>query len=160
MLKVSLVELFFRGFPETLLFLWAINLINMKKLTIKRWILLSSILTVVIYLIRMLPIQYGVNTLIAVVILIISEYLVNKLPLEKAIASSLIVITLLSICEFINFMLLRYLFNINTSKLMNEPLPKILLGIPSLVFFAAFVFVFYTFNKKKIMKGKIKNVLD
>lgn len=160
MLKVSLVELFFRGFPETLLFLWAIDLINIKKLNVKIWILLSPILTVVIYLIRMLPIQYGVNTLIAVVILITSEYLVNKLPLEKAIASSLIVVTLLSICEFINFIMLKYIFNIDTLKVMNEPLLKILLGLPSLVFFAAFVFVFYTFNKKRIMKGKIKNVLD
>lgn len=156
MLKVSLVELFFRGFPETLLFLWAINLINMKKLNVKNWILQSVVLSIIIYLVRLLPIQFGVNTLIAVVILILTEHYIDKLPLTKAISSSLIVVTLLSICEFINIAVLLYIFKANVQKMFEIPYVKITNSILSLILFIIFILLFSTFNKKINMGGTIK----
>ncbi|SMC24554.1 hypothetical protein SAMN02745134_02208 [Clostridium acidisoli DSM 12555] len=153
MLKVSFLELFFRGFPESILFIWAISLINMKKISKKVWLLLSIFLSIIVYMVRLLPIQFGVHTLITVVFLIISTNYFIKLPLTRAISSSLIVITLLSICEFINSVLLIHLFNIDILNLVNIPSKKILIYMPSLVLFAIFILIFNKFNKN-IAKGE------
>lgn len=148
MLKVSFLELFFRGFPESILFIWAISLINMKKISKKVWILLSIFLAILVYGVRLLPIQYGVNTLIIIVILIIGTYYIFKSPLTRAISSSLIVVTLLSICEFINITILIYLFKINIWKIINMPVKKVLFFSPSLILFILFILIFNNYNKK------------
>lgn len=153
MLKVSFLELFFRGFPESILFIWAISLINMKKISKKVWILLSIFLSIIVYTVRLLPIQFGVHTLITVVFLIIATSYFIKLPLTSAISSSLIVITLLSICEFVNSAVLIYLFNIDILNLVNVPSKKILIYVPSLALFAIFILIFNKFNKN-IEKGE------
>lgn len=156
MLKVSILEMCLRGFPESLLFLWAIDLINMKEFNIKKLFSFGFILTIVIYFVRLLPIQYGVNTLIAVGILITSEHFINKLPLEKAISSSLIVVTLLSICEFLNIAVLMYFFKATVKQMVTITYTKILTSIPSVILFVMFILIFNKFNRKIKMKGTMQ----
>lgn len=155
MLKVSILDMCFMGFSESLLLVWAISLINMKKLNIKIWILLSIFFTIIVYFLRMLPIQYGAHTLISVAILIVNAHYINKTPLIKSISSSLIVVILLFICEFVNIVLLMYLFKVNIQKMVNLPLQKTIVVLPSLMLFVIFILIFNNVNKKNIMKGNI-----
>lgn len=160
MLKVTILELCFRGFPECLLSIWAINLINMKKLNKKIWVLLSAVFAIAVYLVRMLPIQYGVHTLITVIFFVTSAYYISHISLVKAISSTLIVITLLSICEFLNFVIILYVFKMNIQKMFSVTWEKILATLPSLILFICFILIFNFVNRRNVMKGNTDNVSD
>lgn len=155
MLKVSLLELCLRGFPESLLFVWAINYINMKKINKRTWILLCIFLTIIVYFVRMLNIQYGAHVFIILVILIGSAHYISKLSLINSISSSLIVVILLSICEFANLIIITYLFKVNIQKIVNIPWMKFLILLPSLILFILFILIFNSINIKSISKGNV-----
>lgn len=150
MLKITFLELCLRGLPEMFLLIWGINYINMKKTNIKMYLTLSLFLALIVYFIRMLPIQYGVHTFITVLLLITMSYYVNKLSLIKSIKSCLIVVILLLVCECFNVFILSNILNDDVQVLFNNPLLKVILGVPSLIFYIFFVYMFKTFLNRNL----------
>ena len=87
-------------------------------------------------------------------IIIITNININKISIIKSISVSVSVIILQSICEFINMLMIRYLFKADLTKVWSNPLLKTLYGIPSLVLFVLLIIiinaVFNKFKKEEI----------
>lgn len=131
MIRLSISELFIRGIPEMMIFMWGIYVISKEAFNIKKWLFSSIFIAVLTFIVRMFPIQFGVHTVIDNV-LIVSISVIIGIPLLKAIYSILLMSLLLTLCEFLNVLLL----NILSTKIHFEginPITKAIIGIPSLI---------------------------
>lgn len=149
MLKLTLLEFFFRGIPEEFLIIFAVYAFSKTTVNIKKYIISSIFLVITIYFIRFLPIQYGVNMILGLITIIVLTVNINKIDIVKAIKASIIAITLECICEAINIFIIQYIFKIDVNYVFKEPTLKIVLGIPSLLIFAFFVTTYYIIMSRR-----------
>ncbi|MFT5872828.1 MAG: hypothetical protein ACI8WT_001765 [Clostridium sp.] len=139
MLRLSLIEFILRVIPEAFLIIMSINLFSYKRIDSKRYITSSIFIAISTYLVRMLPINYSVHTIINMIIFILISVSINKISIIKAISSVLKVIITISICEFINVVVLDKIMKLDIQTIYNEPLKKILYSMPSLVMFSIII---------------------
>lgn len=152
MLKLSLLEFILRTIPESFLIILAVHLLNCKKIEPKTYIISSIFIAISTYLVRLLPIHYGVHTIINMVIYILVATSINNINAIKAGSSVLEVIITISICEWINVAVLDNVMKLDLQVIFSEPLRKILYSTPSLVMFGITVFLFYKFRVKTRME--------
>jgi hypothetical protein len=149
-MEVSLLELFARGIPEGALFILASYIFSRKKINAKR--VLASILLFAFsgYLIRKLPVQPGVNSILSIFMLVAINNNVNKIEMIKSIKVSVIIFILQFLCEAINVFMLQYLFKIDLNYIFSNSYLKILYGIPSLLIATLGVGTYhFILNRKK-----------
>ncbi|MBU3110345.1 hypothetical protein [Clostridium lacusfryxellense] len=150
MIKLSFLELIIRGTPEEAIYMWACYILTKTKFELKRYLLSTTLLVLVTYLIRSLPISMGINVVLFLGVLILTNINVNKISIIKSISVSVSVIILESICEFINMLIIRYLFKADLTKVWSNPFLKTIYGIPSLVLFVILIIIITAvFNKSK-----------
>ncbi|MCY6370271.1 hypothetical protein [Clostridium ganghwense] len=154
MLKLSLLEFLLRTLSESFLFIFAAHVFSKNKITKKTFFVSSIILALLTYLIRLLPIHFGVHTILFLVVYILICALINKIEPIKAISSGLISIIILYICEWINLFILENLLNTRLEIVLKSTLPKILYGSPSLLLFGLILSTFYIIlsKKRKVLK--------
>lgn len=158
MLEITIVELILRAIPEAFLLILGGCIISRKSIDNKSYLIASMLFGVSTYLVRMLPIQFGVHTIIIIMIFILINTSLNKIPIRKAISSSLISIITLSICESINLFILNFL-KIDVQAIIDNPLLKTLYFMPSLALFALIILIFYVVIRRNKKEGS-KNVLN
>ncbi|MDK2918374.1 MAG: hypothetical protein PWQ37_1107 [Candidatus Petromonas sp.] len=148
MLRLSLLELFLRLIPEGIIISFALYILSNVKIDKKKLLISGVIFGISIYLIRLLPIHFGVHTILLIIIYIVISVNFNKINLLKAISSSLVTLMILSACDFINFFMIVHVFNISIEYLLKDPLTKTLLGLPGLGLFFIIILVFYKIKYK------------
>ena len=153
-MKLSIWELPFRSIPESMIFVFAIYVFSFTKLDTKKWLLPSLIMSVVTFVVRLLPIQPGVHTFILIIFHVIVAVLVSKMDILKAISSTLIAIILLFTCELLNIVTLLKVFKVQPEELEN-PIKKLMYGIPNLLVFGLIVYMVY---KRSAKKRNVSNV--
>lgn len=149
MLKLSALEFFFRTIPESFLIVMVAYIFANKKISRKRFIVASLILAVITYLVRLLPVGFGINTIINMIAFIIIGINIIKININISIISVFISVISISFCEWINGFVLNNILNI--TYISNSYL-MFIYYIPSLVMFASVVFIFY-FVRSKINRG-------
>ncbi len=152
MLKLQFIQIFLLGFPETFLCFWAINYINNNKIQLKVLFITSFIIDVIIYFVRLLPILYGAHTIISIVLFIIFTYKITNISLVRTISSCLIIMILMSFCEFFPIFIVEF-FNFNLQNVFSNPLFEVILFFPSLVIFVLFIILYNHLNIKYLLKG-------
>lgn len=148
LLRISLLEFILRIVPESFLSVLAIYLLNYKRINCQKYIVSSVFLALSVYLVRMLPINFGVHTIINIIILILITVSINKINTTKAISSVLKVIIAISICESINIVVLDKVMKFDLQIILNEPLSKMLYSAPSMVMFGIVILLFYKYKFK------------
>lgn len=157
MLRITLIEFFFRGLPEGFLFMFAVYAFSKTPINIKRYIISSVFFVPTVYLIRLLPIQYGVHTILSIMVINVLAVNTNKISIIKSIQTSLMAVILQYICEGINVFIIQYIFKADIMYLLSDPSLKILYGIPSLLIFAVIVFTYYFYSTRR---KKLKEVVN
>ena len=155
MLKLEPIEFFLRSLPECFLLILAIHSFSKIKIDKKKYIISSFICSVAIFLVRMLPINYGVHTILAMGITSILGVAINKIDVIKAIKGVLIVIILQFALEGMNIFIIENIFKADIDKVFADPVQKALYGLPSICMLAIIVVGYYIINYKK---GKLINV--
>ncbi|MDP4089601.1 MAG: hypothetical protein Q8930_10070 [Bacillota bacterium] len=155
MLKLAVLELFARGVPEGLLFVLAAYTFAGKRIDWKRYFLTATIYTVIVYLIRLLPIQLGINTIMALIGLIVLYVVINKLEIVQAIQVSIITVILEFLCEAVNVIIIKNILKVDIQYVFSRPDLKVLYGIPSLLIFMLVVAGYYVML---LRKGKLQRV--
>lgn len=150
MLKLSLIEFFLRLIPEGFLLALSIYAFSGTTLSKKRYIVAASVLSINTYLVRMLPINFGVHTILLLMLYIIVAVNISKIDMMMAIKLSLIATIILSICDFVNLFMLVKIFSISIENLLDDTFTKTMLGLPSLGLFFIIVFFFYKKNSRKL----------
>lgn len=149
MLHITILEIILRGIPETILLFLGVYIFSYTEISFKNLILSSLLLTAPLYLIRLLPIQFGVHTFLNLLILILLSVYVNKISTVKAISASLISTIILFICDAASYLLIMLLFKNNLSNILQDPMLKILYSMPSLLLFSIIIFVAYKIINSK-----------
>ncbi|OFI01556.1 hypothetical protein CLOACE_20730 [Clostridium acetireducens DSM 10703] len=152
MIELSIQEFFFRTILESFLLILAAYLLSYKSINKKLCFISAILLSLTVYLVRMLPIYYGVHTIINIMIYILLLVSINKITIIKAIPISLGISVILSMCEFINFIVIERLLKIKVSLINNSTI-KILCFMPSLLLFALILLIFYKVRYKNKKEG-------
>ncbi|MCM8710256.1 hypothetical protein M2651_04350 [Clostridium sp. SYSU_GA19001] len=143
MLKISLLEFFLRAIPETFLMVLIVHALSRMKINFKKYLLSSSIFSVMVYLIRLLPIQLGVHSILNLIVLIVLTVLINKVDIIKSTSSGLIAFIFTFLLEGANFYFIQSVLKKDINEVMTNPVSKVLTGLPSLILFGIFTIIYY-----------------
>lgn len=149
MLKLSIFEFFFRGIPEEFLVMFSIYVFSLKKIDAKKLIISGFIFGILVYLIRLLPIQPGVHTLILIPVMVLISTIINKIPLIKAISASILSVIIMYICEMINSLILIYVLRLNIEIAFENIFVKVGCFSISLILYLLFCLIIYFLVYKK-----------
>lgn len=149
-ISISLIELVVKGIPEGLLDVLAVFLLTRQAFVIKKYIIISVVFILSNYLIRLLPINFGVNTMIGLLILVLLFVFFTRTDVPKLIKSTIIILITLFLCEMANVAILTLIFGqAKLDEILLDPLLKAAYGVPSTVLFALSVFIMSKIVKKK-----------
>lgn len=149
MLKLSAFELLVRTIPEVLVLVFASYAFSKTKVDCKKYLLSSLILGVCVFVIRLLPINYGVHTILNIIVLTVIVIYINKIDTIKAIKSSVITPILLFILEGVNVMFLKIIVADKLDAIVTDPTLKTLYTLPSLLGLILIVCLYYNKMKKE-----------
>lgn len=142
MIKLSILEFFLRGIPESFVLVFTTFLFAKKSINKKAYFITGILYAVTVYLVRLLPIHLGVHTIIIAMIYVVISVLINKIPINKSIFYVLSEIIILMCCELINLFILSWL-KFDIKVILSTPAKKILYFTPSLILFISVVLLFY-----------------
>ncbi|TDT61299.1 hypothetical protein [Fonticella tunisiensis] len=158
MLKLSMLELFLRTIPEGFAFILASYALGRKAIDRDRYCISALLLGITIYLVRMLPIHFGVHTIIIIMIHILLTSAINKIETIKAVSAALVSTIIMFLSEWLNVFILNSFLNIRLEDVFKDPGMKLLYSSPSLIFFALTTIVLYrVFNKPKRGQSHVSN---
>ena len=149
MLKLTLLEFFLRTIPESFILIMALFILCDVKIKVKPYIISSILYGVCQYFIRILPINYGINTIIRIFVMILIMNQICKVEIILAIKSSLIITIVLFLLEWTNMIGLTFLLGDYMKVIFNNSTLKILYGIPSLILLEGLILIYYKTKKGK-----------
>ena len=101
------------------------------------------------FIIRKLPINYGVHTILNIFTLPIICTSINKISIVEATKSSIITTILLFVLEGVNVFFLSLIFKDSLTQVMSNPTLKTIYGLPSLAVLAIIGIGYYNYLGKK-----------
>ncbi|NLL30051.1 MAG: hypothetical protein GX258_03225 [Clostridiales bacterium] len=140
MLEVEFIEIFIRAMPEQVLLVIGSYILSKTKLNEKRILISGFVMGVALYAFRLLPVQFGVHTLFGICLLAVLNYKVNKINIIKSIQVSAINYIILFVSETILIFILQ-LLKINLDAVFADSILKTLIGTPSLLIYAIFIYI-------------------
>ena len=150
MLTVSFLELVTRGVPESFLFVYSVYIITNTKIDNKKYFLSSIMLALIGFFNRLLPISYGIHTILNIIVLVILSTCIIKINVLQSIKASLLICIIMFICEGVNMFLIQILYGDNIVKVLTNPVLKTLYGIPSLIMTTIIILIIkFLLNKKR-----------
>ncbi|WP_333859798.1 hypothetical protein [Clostridium sp.] len=151
MLKLHWIELFLRGIPEMFLVIWGISIICKTYFSLKKYVFLGIVMSILTFLIRSLPIYFGVHTIIIITMDVIIM-IIAGMPIVSSIYGTLVMFLSLSLSEFLNMLLLDFV-GINSTITPTDSIKKCILGIPSLVILFLIVIILnYVITRREKFK--------
>lgn len=149
MLSLTLFDYFARTLPEAFILILSINIFCGIKVEKNEYVICSILFSVLEYLVRRLPINYGVHTMINIIVMIVLITSIYKVDILMSIKASMISTILLFVCEALNMMLLNLLPGDSVQNLMANDITKNLSGIPSLIIYLVITWIIYVVKKRK-----------
>lgn len=150
MLELSLIECIFRLIPESFLMILSIYIFSKTEIDRKSYLKASIALAALIFIVRKLPINYGVHTIVCMIITICTISYISNIDMVMGIKGTILAYIFLFICEGINLFILKAVFKGEIENILNNNNLKTLFATPSLIIFSIILFIFY----KIIKKGK------
>ena len=156
--KILIFEYVFGYILQGFVFTLGIFAFNRQKIVLKKYILVSIVLSFFIFLVRLLPISFGVHTILNLLFLFLVCVLLLKMPIYTTIRSTLLVTVFLLASEIANIgIMIGILGQKEFERRMSIPIEKAVVGFPGALTFAFLVFLSYlilTKLKNKNMPAK------
>ena len=149
MLKLEPIEFFFRALPEGFLVILAIYVFSNTPINKKKYIITSLIGSCIAFAVRMLPIDYGVHTILAMAIIIILSVSINKIDIIKSIKAALIYSIFQLVAEGLNIFIIQNVLKADRNEVFSNVVLKTVYGLPSLVILGFIIFLYYIIRLKK-----------
>lgn len=154
MLKLTMFEFVIRSIPEVFVFMFAAYAFSKTRIDKKIYILSSLLLAVAVFVIRALPINYGVHTILNISFMTIISNSINKIEIISSVKAAIIMAIILFASEGINVFILKLLLGDRLTIILSNPILKTIYGLPSLVILASIVIGYYIFLGKR---NKLRN---
>ena len=130
--------------------IFGIYVFNRQKIEIKKYIAASTIAAIIAYLVRLLPISFGVHTIFDMLASIVICILLLKMPAINTIRSMSIVFVQIIVSEIISLGTMSIMIGKDrVDTLMNNPVQKAITGVPINLLFLLLVTLSYYIIKKK-----------
>lgn len=143
MIKLSLFEFVVRTIPEEFLFVLAVHAFSKTSINLKKYLWSGVLFSFAVYLIRLLPIQLGIHTILNLIIIIVLTSFINKIDVIKSIRAGIIIFILGFIFEGINVSFVQFVLKKDLNSIMNNSILRTLYGMPSLILFGIFIISYY-----------------
>ena len=91
MLELRPIEFLLRGLPEGFLVVFAIYIFSKTEIDKKKYLITSIIFSLIIYIVRLLPISYGVHMILSLLILLLIIVSYNKIDVIKGVKSIILI---------------------------------------------------------------------
>ena len=154
MLKLTMFEFVIRSIPEVFVFMFAAYAFSKTKIDKKIYILSSLLLAVAVFVIRALPINYGVHTILNISFMTIISNSINKIEIISSVKAAIIMAIILFASEGINVFILKFLLGDRLTMILSNPVLKTIYGLLSLLILASIVIGYYIFLGKR---NKLRN---
>lgn len=129
-----------------------------RKLEISKSIIAGVVITLFFYITRLLPIGFGIHTMINLLCMSVLAIFFLKIPAFAAIRSIIILLILVIMTELISVLLMTgILGQAVISNMMNDSLDKAIIALPSSILFAVFCVIAYIVSMKIKKKKSEKN---
>ncbi len=110
----------------------SVHMLSGKKTDWKKYMLTGILLGIIVYLIRQLPIHYGVHTIIILLIMIFIFIQLSKIPFYRAVASSVVFTMILYVSEIVTF-LMYSISGFDVNDISPDTINGILFSIPPII---------------------------
>lgn len=155
MLEQPIAALFLRMIPESILVFYASYIIINKKLDNKK-ILFSGILSgIIMYLVRMLPINFGVHTILGLLAYIGLLSKVHGIELFKSIKLSLTAMVIMFISDSATLYICVNMLNIPQQILFSKSIQSTLLSMLTLIIFSLILVLIKLVKKKRRIEYEV-----
>lgn len=149
MLELSLVECIFRLIPEGFLMILSIYIISKADIKKNSYLKSSILLCVLAFVIRQLPISYGVHTILCMISTMFISTYIGNIDIVKSIKGTILSYILLFLCEGINIGFLKIFLKEEFDSVLSDVTLKIMFATPSLFIFAFAIFIVLKVSKNK-----------
>ena len=139
-INIPFITFILQGIPEQIAVTTLAFIIANLPIRWNRIILTGSVLAFSAYLVRLLPIPFGIHTIVLILLLFL--FLTNLgADFSLSLIASLISFLALIIFEIICVSLLMPVFGVQTETLLTDPIIRVLISVPQvvLVFVSAFL---------------------
>lgn len=133
MLQLPILSLFLRTIPEGILLFWTSYIILKKPINKKNIGVSGILLGIITYLVRMLPIYFGVHMILTLIGYIFILHRFNHINLYQAVTACITSFILIVICEWITIIFYTFVLGVDAEVLSSTSLVGILSGLPSLL---------------------------
>lgn len=149
MLKATSFEFIVRILPEAFIFIFAAYAFSRSKVKVNKYIIASILLGISVFCIRMLPINYGVHTILNIIMQTVIVTYICNINMIEAIKCAIITAVTLFIFEGINMLALNLIFGENVVGIFADVKSKTIAGLPSLGLFGIIVIGYYIYLCKR-----------
>lgn len=141
MINIPFIALIFQGIPEEIAVVTLAFVIARVSLRWSLIILIGAVLGVTAYLVRLLPIPFGVHTIVLLILLFLSLLILGKADPSSSLLASFLSYLALAVTEFLCLSLIMPICGVTPRTLLIDPVKRILLGEPSvlLIFLISYV---------------------
>ena len=156
LVKLIIVKYLLGFVIQDFLFVVGIHTFNNQRIEIKQFMMINAIFIPVTILVRVLPISFGIHTLLNVTFIFILTCFYFGFELYQTIRSTLITTVLILATELIGVNLLLALFGkekINT--LMLDPYTNAVIYLPINMLFACIILFFYVRMYRKQLNSSV-----
>ncbi|RNC29843.1 MAG: hypothetical protein AWM53_00061 [Candidatus Dichloromethanomonas elyunquensis] len=148
-MKIPILALIFQGIPEQMAVAALAFVIANIPLVWKRIALIGTIVACSAYVLRLLPITFGIHTVLIMSLLFILLIVIGKGNINSSLIASLISFLSLIIAETISLSLLMPLLNVDLQSLTTDSTARIIIGLPQEVIIILLAFVIFKIKNRK-----------
>lgn len=132
-MKLTILQWLLQGIPESLALVTLALALAGEKLEMRRIALLGIIEAVIIFAIRLLPLTFGVHSILSIFSMALLLNLFLKVRFSRSLLSALIVIIALAAAETVSFYLFLYLTGLSYEQLFENLFIYIISGWPQVI---------------------------
>lgn len=138
-----------RIIPEAFVFIWAFYSLTKTKFDLKKYLLASISMSIIMYVVKILPIHFGIHTVLIAIAYIFINIFICEIHIIKSILVTIGAIIIEFICEIIDLLIIKHIFKINTELLINDPILKFSYTFPTFILFICIIIgIKYLINRK------------
>ncbi|ENZ03284.1 hypothetical protein [Clostridium thermobutyricum] len=156
-LRLTPIEFIFITIPESFLLVFSLYVLTKAKFDFKRYFTSVVLLSFSVYLIRLLPISYGIHTILNIIILVGLGIEINKIDMIDTVRAAIIAAVVLFLSEGLDLGIMK-VFAENINYIFNNEILKIIWGFPSLIIFVILILLIKKLGDKFINAKCRKNI--
>ncbi|KPU44536.1 hypothetical protein OXPF_16190 [Oxobacter pfennigii] len=147
-----------RALPEAIGMNLLILAFVKEKTNMKNLMLSSSICGLVAFILRMLPLRFGIHSLLVLIIQAFVMNIVYKIKMQKLFKGTIVCLVALAGFEMITLLAMEYIFKIDPQAVYSNGLSTIISGIPSILMLYALAYIIWKINSAKESRRLNKDV--